>query len=296
MTRDDFCSIASVIRVEDVSSRTVLILGGTGFVGSYLREHLRGEHRVVATSRSGAGADRAFRLADAASTSLFDEVAPDVVVNCTVSYASTLEECLAVNLHQTAALYLALRHRPLQLVQISSVSATADNKHQSDYGFTKAMGDELLAHVASHGELRATVLRFSQIFDAAGRSASSQPGLEAWGTAIRKGEPIRVFDREPRKRSYLPVESVVRAIAHAIRVPVHGTHDVIATESYTPRELVHLLAELGGYDPSRIERVDRSAAGYAIPACSPAFEGVLAQEPLRAAFARLLARDQGAPA
>ena len=285
-----------MIRVLDVSPKTVLILGGTGFIGSYLHEHLRGEHRVVATSRSGAGADHAFRLDDAASSSLFDEVAPDVVVNCTVSYAATLEESLKVNVYQTGALYLALRQRSLQLIQISSVSATHKNKQQSDYGFTKAMCDELLAHVAARSNLTATILRFPQIFDAEGRSASSQPGLEAWANAIRKGAPISVFDREPQKRSYLPIESVVRAIAHAIRVPVLGTHDVVAAESYTPSELVHLLAELGGYDRSRIEHVDKSAAGYAIPACSPEFEALLASnEPVRAAFSRLLARNEGAP-
>ncbi len=277
-----------------MTTRTVLILGGTGFVGSCLREHLRSKYRVVATSRSGAGADRAFELGDAASSTLFDEVAPDVIVNCTVSYGPGLRECLDVNVRQAGALYLALRERPLHFIQVSSVSATSENRSSSDYGFTKAMGDDLLTYATAHGDLVATILRFSQIFDAGGRSAASQPGLHAWASAVRGGEPLRVFDHEPRKRSYLPVETVVRAIEHAIENRIRGTHDVIAAESYTPLELVHLLAELGGYDAARIERVDRSAAAYVIPACSPQFEVLLAQqEPLRRAFERLVSRPEG---
>ena len=278
-----------------MTARTVLILGGTGFVGSYLREHLRDVYSVVATSRSGAGADRAFDISNATSTSLFDDVAPDVIVNCTVSYGATLEECLEVNVRQSGALYLALRDRPIHFIQVSSVSATAENRRLDDYGFTKGLGDDLLAYCAERSELAVSILRFAQIFDVQGRSARSQPGLHAWVRAVLESKPIRVFDREPRKRSYVPIESVVRAIEQAIRQATVGTHDVIAAESYTPRELVHLFAELGDYDISRIEVVDQRAAGYAIPCCSPSFEALLAeQEPMRTALARLLARRERA--
>ncbi|CAN5923679.1 hypothetical protein BH11MYX4_BH11MYX4_04750 [soil metagenome] len=280
-----------------MSKKTVLILGGTGFVGSYLREHLRDEHRVLTTSRSGAGADLAFDLARASTTSLFDEVAPDAVVNCTVCYGATLEECFEVNVRQSGTLFMALRNRPLHFVQISSVSATPENRHHNDYGLTKALSDELLEYCALRGALRVSILRFSQIFDTGGRSAGSQPGLHAWVKALATGEPIKVYDRAPKKRSYIPVETVAGAIALTIREAIHGTHDVMTPETYTPLELVHLLAGLADYDTSRIEVVDKEALGYAIPPCSPRFEGWLAkQEPARAAFARLFPGRARSPA
>lgn len=280
-----------------MSKKTVLILGGTGFVGSYLRDRLRDEYRVLTTSRSGAGADLAFDLAQASSTPIFDEVGPDAVVNCTVCYGATLEECFEVNVRQSGMLFMALRNRPLHFVQLSSVSATPENKHLDDYGLTKAMSDELLHYCGLRGQFDVSILRFSQIFDADGRSARSQPGLHAWVRALAAGEPIEVYDREPRKRSYIPVETVAGAIALAIREAIHGTHDVIAPETYTPLELVRVLAGLAHYDASRLAVVDKAALAYAIPPCSPRFEGWLAeQEPVPEAFARLFLNRDRSPA
>jgi nucleoside-diphosphate-sugar epimerase len=276
-----------------VSERTILVLGGTGFVGSYLREHLRDAYRVVTTSRSGAGADHAFELADAPSSKLFDAVAPDVVVNCTVAYGSTLEKCFDVHVRQSAALFMAIRHRPIHFVQISSVSATADNKHASDYGFTKAMGDQLLGYCAGNGPFQVSILRFGQMFDLVGRSARSQPGLAAWVAAMKTGEPITVYTRAEQKRSYIPVQTAVRAIELAIRTPVLGTHDVISPDAYTPLELARLLAQLAGYDSSRMALVDKQALGYSIPGCSPEFEDWMSrQEPCVTYFARLVGNQR----
>jgi nucleoside-diphosphate-sugar epimerase len=281
--------------VAIVSDKTVLVLGATGFVGSYLADELRAGHRVVTTSRSGASADHAFELADAASSTLFDTVAPDVVVNCTVGYGPTLEECFEVNVRQSAALYMALRRRSLHFVQLSSVSAAPDNRHATDYGLTKSLGEELLRHCAANGSLRVSILRFGQIFDLAGRFAKSQPGLAAWVAAMHAGAPITVYTRDAQPRSYIPVETVVRAVVHAIRTPVLGTHDVIGPDAYTPLELARLLVELAGYDASRIALVDKHALGYRIPACSPHFERWMSQqEPCATAFARLVRHPENA--
>lgn len=275
-----------------MSKKTVLILGGTGFVGSYLRTYLEGDYRVVTTSRSGTNADHAFELGQASSTRLFDEVAPDAIVNCTVCYGPTLEACFEVNVREQAGLFMALRSRPLHFLQISSVSAAPANRHLNDYSLTKFMADELLSYGAASAKLRVTILRFAQIFDSAGGSEKSQPGLHAWVASLRKGEPIKVYDRDAQKRSYLPVQTAAGAVELAIRHPIYGTHDVIAPEAYTPRELAHLLAGLAGCDASRIELVDKSALGYAIPAVSAQFEGWMSEQtPVPQFLARFFAKQ-----
>ena len=270
------------------SQKTVLILGGAGFVGAHVRERLRDEHRVLTTSRSGAGADYAFDLARSSESSIFDEVAPDVVVNCTAGYGRALAECLEVNVCHSAALFTRLQDRPLHFVQISSLSATPENKLATPYGLTKHIGDELLGYCASKGQLSASILRFGQIFDAEGRCAKSQPGLDGWVKSLKRGEPITVYGRAPQKRSYIPVQTVARAVAFAIRNAILRTHDVVAPESYAPLELALLLAKLAGRDASAIVSVDRTAFGYSIPACSPEFDRWMSeQEPCSAFFARM---------
>jgi nucleoside-diphosphate-sugar epimerase len=268
--------------------KTVLVLGANGLIGSRLRERLRADYRVVATTRSGAGADVAFALEQASSTTLFDTIAPDVVVNCTVAYGPTLEEAFATNVHQTGALFMALMNRPVHLVQISTISALPENKLTSEYSITKALADDFLEYCAQKGSFETTLLRFAQIFDRGADSVRSQPGLHAWVEAMKARRPIEVFGRSPKKRSYIAAEVVVNAIELAIREEIHGAHDVIAPESYTPNELAHLLAELGGYDGSHIRVVDKPAPGYWIPACSRRFESWISQQkPTSFFFAQL---------
>jgi nucleoside-diphosphate-sugar epimerase len=257
----------------------VLILGGTGFVGRFVRRELEGDHEVETTSTTGAGASHAFDITRPEHHALVVGGGYRAVVNCSVRLAGTPAELYEVNVHGLARLVLALRDTPLHLIQVSSFSGTPANRHASDYGLTKFLGDALVTQVGDgRHALRAASLRFGQIFDPAGGSARSQPGLHQWAEKLRAGEPIKVFGAAG-KRSYLPVAVVARAIRRALARHLIGIHDVVAPEAYTPLELARLLAAAAGHDDQKLV-VDRDARAfdYAIPACSPELQAWLAEQ------------------
>ena len=262
-----------------MTRRRILILGGTGFVGGFVRRELERDHDVETTSTSGAGATHVFDVTCAEHHALVVGGGYDAIVNCSVRRAGSLAELYEVNVSGLAQLVLALQATPVHLIQVSSFSGTLANRNATDYGLTKFLGDELITHAGSGKQpLRSACLRFGQIFDAAGQSASSQPGLHQWAAKLRGGEAIRVFGAAG-KRSYLPVPVVARAVRHALERELIGVHDVVAPDAYTPLELATLLASAAGADASKIV-VDHEARAfdYTIPACSSEFAAWIAQQ------------------
>jgi nucleoside-diphosphate-sugar epimerase len=259
--------------------RRILVLGGTGFVGEYVRRELEGDHDVETTSTTGAGATHAFDITRAEHHARIAWGGYGAVVNCTARRTGTLAELHEVNVRGLADLAFALRDTPLHFIQVSSFFGTHANRNTSDYGLTKFLGDELLAHVGGgRNPLRVASLRFGQIVDAAGRSASSQPHLHQWVVKLRAGESIRVYGAAG-KRSYLPVRVVARAVRHALAHELTGVHDVVAPDAYTPLELAGVLAAAGGRDASQIVvDPDARAFDYVIPSCSPAFQAWITEQ------------------
>jgi len=257
----------------------LLILGGTGFVGTYVRRELEVDHDVETTSTTGAGATHAFDITRPEHHALVTGGGHDAIVNCSVRLTGTLGELYDVNVRGLAQLVLALRDAPLHLIQVSSFSGTLANRNATDYGLTKFLGDELVAHAGDgRHALRAASLRFGQIFDVAGQSKSSQPGLHQWAAELRAGNPVKVFGAAG-KRSYLPVLVAARAIRRALARQLTGVHDVVAPDAYTPLELASLLAAAAGHDDTKLV-VDPHARAfdYAIPTCSPEFQAWIVEQ------------------
>ena len=262
-----------------MARRKLLILGGTGFVGTYVRRELEVDHDVETTSTSGAGATHAFDITRPEHHALVTGGGHDAIVNCSVRRAGTLAELYEVNVAGLAQLVLALQGTPVHLIQISSFSGTLANRHATDYGLTKFLGDELVTHVGGgRHALRAASLRFGQIFDVAGQSKSSQPGLHRWVAELRAGNSVKVFGAAG-KRSYLPVLVVARAIRHAFARELTGVHDVVAPDAYTPLELARLLAAAAGHDDTKLV-IDPHARAfdYTIPSCSPEFQAWIVEQ------------------
>jgi nucleoside-diphosphate-sugar epimerase len=253
--------------------KRVLILGGSGFLGSYLRQELAADFEVETTSSSGSTTTHAFDISRSEHhASVVLGGGYDVVVNCIVRYGDTLAELFEINVRRFAELALALRQTSCHFVQASTFSATPENRHLTDYGLTKFLADEFLLQCVRGAPVRAAILRFGQIFDLAGRSARSQPGLYRWISQIRRNEPIDVFAGSIARRSYLPVELATKAIRLCIERELEGVHDVVAREAYTPSELAALLVQSAPHYRGDV-RVSKTAQAFAyrIPDCSPAY-------------------------
>ncbi len=274
--------------------KRVLLLGGSGLVGSCLAEEIASAHDVTTTSTTGAGADRPFDVcAPDGWAKLVGADRYDTVVNCTVRHAGSLGELFDVHVAGALRLVGWLRDAPTHFIQVSSISAIPGNRNQGDYALTKFLADELLLHASRTGSWRVSVLRFPQIFDVRGRSRRTQPGLHRWVSQIRSGQPIEVFTGSDARRSYIAAPLAAKAIRRCLEEEIVGVHDVIPAERFTLLELATLLTRIRGADPGTIRQNSSvRPAEYVIPECSQAFtEWLAAQEPCESHFRRLMEQE-----
>jgi nucleoside-diphosphate-sugar epimerase len=260
-------------------SGRIMVLGGTGFLGSHIREAFQAAGcSVVCVSRNGsAGPGRHVRLdlaqAGIASLgSLLADEAPDVVVNAAgLATPATDRQLRAINAAFVARLVAATRDT--RLIQIGSSheygpdapgSTTAENHPPaplSMYGRTKLDG----ARAALRG--RAVVLRVSNV---AGPRAGADTlsavvarrlaGIAAAGCGDRPAElrlaPLRTW------RDFVDVRDVAQAVLAAAAAPaVAVAGQVINIASGTAvhvRTVVQRLIALGGLPVRLVEEQNGS--------------------------------------
>ncbi|HEU5472961.1 MAG TPA: NAD(P)-dependent oxidoreductase [Actinophytocola sp.] len=250
----------------------IMVLGGTGFLGSHIREAFQAAGcGVVSVSRNGsAGPGRHVRL-DLARAGIADlgsllaDEAPDVVVNAAgLATPATDRQLRAINAEFVARLVAATRDT--RLIQIGSSheygpdvpgSTTAESHPPaplSMYGRTKLDG----ARAALRG--RAVVLRVSNVAGPRARAdtlpavvARRLAGIAAAGCGDRPAElrlaPLRTW------RDYVDVRDVAQAVLAAVAAPA-VTGQVINIASGTAvhvRTVVQRLIALGGLPVRLVE-------------------------------------------
>lgn len=228
----------------------VLILGGSGFVGRHLIEHLqRAGATVTVPTRRLASARELWPLpcvtvleADVTSPQALARLLPghDAVVN------------LVATLHGSAAqfehLHVELPRRIAQacastgvrrLVHVSALGAAADGP--SRYQRSKAAGEAVLQEAAVAGKLDLTVLRPSVIFGADDRFMTLFARLQRWFPLIplagaeARFQPVWVRD---------VADALVRCLTRD--TTVGQTYEACGPEIYTLRELVRLAGQWAG--------------------------------------------------
>ena len=145
----------------------ILIVGGTGFIGGYLRQHLlNNNYDVDFTSRSNNFGIKYDALTDELSSCI--EQKYDYVINninpqhlkyntSVKNDESVIEYCKKYNSN---------------LIHISSLFATERNKNTSAYNLKKYFSEELIKQELDLN--KCTILRFPQVFDEKGQAGASQ--------------------------------------------------------------------------------------------------------------------------
>jgi nucleoside-diphosphate-sugar epimerase len=247
----------------------VLLVGGTGFIGTYLYKDLINCHQVIRTYCHTPVADSVYFNAE---SDLISEIVPenfDIIIN-NINPSITSYKSVAAYITD---LVCKCRKDNSWLINISSVSADEQNKFNDSYSLKKHIADEIII-----GEMKGhkyTCLRFPQIFDYARLAKKSQAGFYYFIDAVRNREKIMLFANcRDVARNYLSVELLLDAITYTIENNISGLHNVfVPAHTLNLKEIVALIAGMNtDYDAeSLIQQSEKEGITYHIPLVSVAF-------------------------
>jgi dTDP-4-dehydrorhamnose reductase len=238
----------------------ILILGGSGMIGTAFRKHLRKNHTVYAPSHAEVDITKYCEVRE-----VVKNFAPDVVIN--LAALCDMEACelnpqkaLAIHAHGSANAALAAERSNATYVYLSSAcvfdgedpaySPVSLPRPISIYGKTKLMGENIARSVAKH-----VVLRTEWCFG--GGPENDKKFLGKIYSQILAGNKVYAVNDKYGSLSYLP--DLAFALERILEQGLFGTFHVCNTGSATRQliaeEFVRLLGkgEVIGVDSSYFE-------------------------------------------
>lgn len=202
----------------------LLLLGGTGFVGTYLRNQLSKVHTIQFTSQ-GSHESSILYNAENDDLSMFSTNNFDIIINNinpqSLSYAGAAKN--AESLSQL------VKNTSTRVIHVSSFFASHSNRLMNDYSLKKAIAEDILTEQLNNNQL--TILRFPQLYDLQGFSRKSQGGLFYIAERIIKNEKIEYFSNaENCIRNYMPVDLLMDIMEYVIDNNITGMHNAFFDE------------------------------------------------------------------
>lgn len=273
-------------RTVGASERRVLLLGGTGFLGTHVRAELERDPRTVeltavARSAGPVGPRSRWETLDLAAASagqvedLLGRARPDVVINVAGRTAGSDEQLQALNVTHVERLVAAMhRHTPAaRLVHLGSAAEygptmegrptteTDEPRPVGAYGRTKLAGTRLVWGAGLLG-MDTVVLRvFNPI--GAGMDPRTLPGNAARqvAAAMAAGDAVIHLGPLGAHRDFVAAADVARAtVAAAHRAEARGeVLNVGSGQARPARDLVRALADAAGFTGAVDEAEEGSA-------------------------------------
>lgn len=250
--------------------KTVLVIGGSGLVGSAVVEHCRERgHDVTATYLSNPTDATAIRLDETDADAVQDvvrDVAPDAIVDAAAftdvdGCEQQRRDAFDANVSGTRNAAVAAEEVGAHLVHLSSDYVFAGEvgsgpyreghpvQPPNFYGETKLAGEVAARICREH-----TILRTSVVYGAAGSNFATW-ALEE----LASGGDLRIVDDQISAPTH--VHDLARAMADVIEGGVTGTYHATGPEPISRHEFVRRLAATFGYDPSRVEAISTAELG-----------------------------------
>lgn len=225
----------------------ILILGGTGFLGTYMRNCFNTKFSVDFSYANQVindgikyqvGKDLLHQVINKKYEVIINNINPlnlsyTDVVACT-------EDLIA---------FCSLSNS--KLIHISSVSSLYENRFSNGYNLKKAIAEDLILTEMQKDSF--TILRFTQLFDSKGLSRKSQAGLYYLLKEIKQNNPISLFiNNKECYRNYMPVEYAIKMIATVIDENLNGVFNAhLDAFTLSFDELLEQLARLNEHFDTR---------------------------------------------
>lgn len=217
----------------------ILIVGGTGFLGSYLYNHLSKKSYTVDFTSYTSNLGIKY---DALTSNLSDIVSEryDIVINNI--NPQNLNYNISIKNDESIIDYCKKNNS--FLIHTSSVFATEKNKNINSYSLKKAFSEELIKQEIK--ESNYTIIRFPQLFDYEGLARKSQGGLYYLLGCAKYNRPISIFSNYAEcHRNYMPVEIALKIIEIIIEKKIIGVLNAhIDSFTLTFNDLIKLIISL----------------------------------------------------
>ena len=252
-----------------MSARRIAIVGGSGQLGTALREAFAGRE-IIAPAHG----ELAFEDRDAVA-SLLRETRPDALINCCAFHNVDLcerepERAFALN---ALAVDRAAEASAAQGVAFATISTdyvfagTLGRAYREDdavgprtaYGASKAAGEFLTRR---HGE-RHYIVRTSGVYGTVGTSNKGYTLIERALGQAERGEPTRMVADMTFSPSYAP--HVARAIRDLLDAQAFGTHHVTNQGAVSWFEFVRAAFAKAGRSDAPLEPAAYAALGNPTP-------------------------------
>lgn len=238
----------------------VVLTGGTGHVGSVIRQHLSSlGWETIDVSRSGliqadlASPDFAERVAAAVETC-------DAIVHCAASMAKGLTDRAIAQVNAAGTqevIHLAALTKAESLVYISSVPVIGhprhlpiDEEHPANpltaYHASKLFGEHMV-RLAASPSLRTASLRLTSPI-----GPGTPPGriFSEFASRARRGEPLVLAGQGGRRQNYVDVRDIARAVGQCLQSQAAGIFNVAGTAAVTNLNLARCCIQtLGSASP-----------------------------------------------
>lgn len=219
-----------------MTKESILVIGGSGFIGERLVERLRqGGARVQAPNQDELDIRdlAALQIAFAKADSIVLLTQPDERGITAVVSALALCEPIHVLYASTGLVYAS---------SDSLVAEDASLAPQTPYERSKLYEEEALRAAALRGRHTLTIARLGNVYGGPKNRGIVQKAIEA----MHGGEPLVVVG-ESQRRDFIHVDDVISALAHLlVEGPQGETVNVGSGRSVTIDELLRLLERIAG--------------------------------------------------
>lgn len=256
-------------------SMNVLLLGGTGFIGSHVCDALlQRQHHVRIFSRQAeryrqplAGVDYIF--ADFTDRFALSEALTDMdcvihLISSTVPGTSNLDPVSDImsNLAPTVSLLELMRQSgPKKLIFLSSggtvygtpdtvpVKEDAPLRPVCSYGVVKVAIEKYLAMYHHLYDLQTVILRASNPYGPRQGRLRVQGLIATFLSRLQQGKPLEVWGDGEVVRDYFHVHDLAELCVRAVESDRSGVFNAGSGEGTSINQIIHLIRQVTGADP-----------------------------------------------
>ena len=275
----------------------ILIIGANGFTGRRILDTFSSDSRYELTGCSlhaDIRPDDRHRFVQAdindhvAMAALFDEIRPDVAINCSALSVPDYceknhDEAYAANVSAVENMALCCEKRGCRFIHLST-DFVFDGKEErlyteedipapvNYYGVTKYEGEQAVARVCTNYAIVRVVVVY-------GQGLPGQHGniLQLVKNRLQAGQEIRVVSDQYRTPTY--VSDIAEGIRLLMHAPVNGIYHICGKENLSIAEIAYRVADYFGLDRSLIHPVTTEEMNEATP--RPRYSGLSIDKAVR---------------